>query len=279
MIQLPLLFWIVPMQMNFGLAAEPVQPPPVLKTQSSVHSVGHAIDEVIPEASASYYSPKVCKFLKKWPPPEIPRTGEFPKIVWMQAIRLPDQPTYIGVEKQFVINAPMSRVVELIENFEDYVNLFEDLKTSKILSKDGNKVTTYFERYSPVFFVPNIKYRQVYIIDRSTPNRVVFRYQLIEGNSVSHSDGIVVVEGEGDKTRLTGFDFYDANWGLVGALANGKIWKESVVGAFKGDLALKNRAEHPDWKLDQIKKAIEQTLDRVSVEPIQYVNQPDWDSF
>lgn len=238
----------------------------------------HRIDEVIPEARQSPYSTKLFKLLKNWPPKLLPRLSHYEKGEWLRGIKTPEKSLYIGHAKEILIQSPLAVVANLIEGFEAYSDFFQDLKGVRVTQRDLNLVSVFYERFSPVFFVPNIKYEQVYIVDRSNKKRIVYRYQLKVGNSLNFTDGLIVLESEGNSTRLSGFDFFDASWGLAGMIAESRIWRESLEGTVKGDFALKFKAEHPNWTFDQITKESEQMLNHFPVEPIQYVELPDLES-
>ena len=137
--------------------------------------VVHSIHERIPEAKQSEYSSQLPQLLGHWPPQVLPRFHEYDKAVWIRGIKTPGKGTYIGQVKEVVIHAPLSVVSRLISEFEGYVQIFQELKTVKVVERDGDKVTVFWERFSPFFFVPNIKYEQIYIIDRAVENRIIYR--------------------------------------------------------------------------------------------------------
>jgi len=231
----------------------------------------YSIEEKIPGAKESFYSERISNVLKSWPPKYIPETSDGPNPIWVRAIRTKDKPNYIGLVKRVTIKAAIERVTELIEGFEKYKELFDEIVSVKVKMRDQNRVWTSWERDSPAFFIPNIKYEQVYAIDSSSPDKRVYRYQLISGNSVNNSDGIIVVEKAGELTRLSAWDFFDANWGLARTLAEGLIWKRALEGSYKGDAAFLSKAEHPDWNHDQIESASKKLLERFPVDPIQFL--------
>lgn len=240
----------------------------------------YKVSDLIPEAPPSLYSAKVYKFLEHWPPQWIPELRPDPQAagkneknpVWTRAIKTPGKGLYIGSMKQVWINAPMERVVAVLDDFASYPKFFDDVKKVEVRARDGNKLTVFWERNSPAFFIPNIKYEMIYLVEKISPTQTIYRYQLKKGNSLNASDGVIVVDAEETGTKVTGLDFYDASWGLAGAIASGKIWRKSIEGGYKGDISFKMRVEHPDWKFDQIKDEAERMLERFPVEPIQYVN-------
>jgi hypothetical protein len=246
-------------------------------SSSSPGEVIHRIEESIAEAPRSLYSEKIHKFLDHWPPKWIPDHKSETNPVWVRGIKTPDKNLYIGTLKQLWIQAPLEKVAAVIDLFDLYPEFFDEVKKVKVLERDGNKLTVFWERNSPAFFIPNIKYEMIYIIQKVSDHKTIYRYQLKKGNSLNFSDGLIVLEAAEDGTKVTGIDFYDANWGLAGALASGKIWRKSIEGGYKGDIAFKMRVEHPDWSPKQIRTESERMLDRFPVEPIQYVDDLRWE--
>jgi hypothetical protein len=255
----------------------PKAPDPNL-AQSSLPIPLHAIEEKMSEAIESGYSNKLPLLLKKWPPENIDKKWEEnPRPIWVRGIRTQGNSTYIGTEKQILIHADLKRVSSVMLDFESYPSFFHDLKQVRVTLKEGNKISTSWERYPPIFFLPNIKYEQVYIVE-STEHRVVIRYQLKSASDIKSADGLVVLEAEGNSTRLTAFDFFDAKWGLLGGIASGNIWHGSFENSQKDDIAFKTHTEHPDWNRDQIYKECDRVLDLFPVDPIQFVDAPNWNA-
>lgn len=238
----------------------------------------HSIDESISGALESIYSGKLHRLTKRWPPENIEKNWEDVRPYWIRGIKTEKNSLYIGSQKQLLIRANLKRVSFLIQDFESYPTFYHDLKHVRVIAREGNKVTTFWERYSPVFFLPNIKYEQVYISD-TTDKRVTIRYQLKSANSINFADGLLVLEAEGEFTRLTAFDFFDAQWGILGGIAPGKVWNESFKNSLKDDMALKSHAEHPEWSRDQIFKESDKILDLFPPDPIQYIDPPNWATY
>ena len=75
------------------------------------------------------------------------------------------------------------------------------------------------------------------MIDRSHPGRVISRQQLIDGNSLNSSDGLVVLEKRDNVTRLSIVTFFDPDAGPFRPLVDGVIWKRNMENSFKDDTA------------------------------------------
>ncbi len=241
----------------------------------------HSLDETIPEARHGYYSDKIYKLLESWPPLNMPEASKLPAPVWMVAIRTPGEPNTIGVEKAMLIHAPMERVVELIDGFDHYKDFFSGLAKVNVIARDGNKITTRWEREAPVFFLPRIRYEQIYLVDKTSPDRVIYRYELKSGNAVNSSDGIIVVERRGPRgedTLLSGFDFFEANWGLLRTIAENVIWKNCLEGSYRGDVEFRLKAEHPSWTLKKVDDGAKRIMEQspIELDHIQFLDHLDF---
>jgi hypothetical protein len=146
--------------------------------------------------------------------------------------------------------------------------LFPDFDDVHVVSRDGNKVLTFWEQHIPVFFIPNVKYEVIYLIDGKAGSRRVYRYQLAKESHLRKNDGMIVIEPDGPSgTRYTEYDFFDADWGPLTTFAPGGIWKNAVEGVVLSDLAIRLKSEHGDWSYKQIARESRRILDRHPVEP------------
>lgn len=199
--------------------------------------------------------------------------------VVIHGIRNPKNSTYIGTHRQLIVEAPLESVASTIENFEKYSSFLKDLKVVRCLSKESNKITTFWERFVPVFFMPNIKYEMVYLLDRtSVRHRIFYRYQLKSSNMLSFSDGLIILtqfdQPSVKSTFLEAVDFFDARWGLVGSVGSEKIWHDSLEGSYQNDVIFKTVAEHPDWTLERRWQESQRLLKKFSIDSISYISFP-----
>jgi hypothetical protein len=108
----------------------------------------------------------------------------------------------------------------------------------------------------------------VYLTDLQKPDRKIYRYKLRQEGKIKLSDGIIVIEAEKTGgTRYTEYDFWDANWGPVKTFAPGRIWKDSVEGIYLSDIAIKLKAEHPDWSYKRIAEESKGLMEKFPYEP------------
>jgi uncharacterized membrane protein len=238
---------------------------------SSSHSPTHSIDEKIPESIESYYSTRIYKPLLKWPPSQIPDISTIKGPFWVNGIKHPEKGTYIGMAKRMLIHVPLDKASALIEDFEGTPALLRDMKEVKVVSKDKNKLHVSWRRESPSIFVGEIEYTTFNLIDKNA-DRAIYRSQLEKSNSANSSDGIIILEKHKGGTLFTAFDFFDANWGILGALALGRIWRECVTRAILVDMKFKVRLEHPDWKIEQVEKEAEKILEEFPIEEVEFIN-------
>lgn len=222
----------------------------------------------------TYFGSRLPQLLDQWPP----RTLALPdggRTAILRAIKTPDNEDMIGLVKHFELHAPLQRVVELSERYEDYPQMWEEVLQVRVESRDleHRQVVTDWTRKAPAFVLPKIKYRMLTVVEQRTPERVVYRHQLLEGNLVHSSDALVVLESLGPKgTRVSIINFFNPVVGPFRALAEGKLWRKSLENAFKDDIAFRARAEHPEWDLERISEESRKAVARHPVDEIEYTD-------
>jgi hypothetical protein len=249
-------------------ASEPVSPPPPASPASSGSDLTHPIGGKLP-GPQSPYTDALARLLAHWPPRDIDYSlGERdPNPVHVRCIETPGEKYYIGLDQFMFVEAPLSRVETTLDDVAHYKDLFPDFDDVHVSSRDGNLMTIFWEQHIPVFFIPNVKYETYYLLDKSSPDRKVYRYKIKESGHLKLNDGIIVLEKAGPlRTRYTEYDFYDADWGPLKTFAPGRIWKESVEGIYLSDVAIKLRAENPDWSYERIAKESREILKRFPVD-------------
>lgn len=173
------------------------------------------------------------------------------------------------------VNAPLEIVQSILDDVDHYKEIFPNFDDIHVVSRDRNRLETYWEQHIPLFFVPNTKYQMSYVVDHSVPDRVVYRYQLAKADAIKVDDGLIVIDkdptpGSSVRTRYTEYDLFDADWGVLETIAPGKIWKESVEGFYLSDIAIKLKAEHFNgadaWSNKRVMKESKSILDRYPVD-------------
>jgi hypothetical protein len=175
-----------------------------------------------------------------------------PERLRLTCVRTPGDPRYIGIVQRMEVAAPLAAVAAVVEDVAHYRDLFPGLVDARVVpgSRDGNRYVLATEQRVPVFFIPNVRYEQTYLVAQTSADRVVYRYRLARSRDLTNSDGLIVLERAGpDRTRFTEYDFFNARWGL---LPEGAVWRESLRGTYASDVAIKLRAEHPAWSFAQI---------------------------
>jgi hypothetical protein len=202
---------------------------------------------------SSPYTPALIAALKDWPPPDVDYNRSDPNPVWLKALGLPDHPFYVGVEQVMAIEAPLSRVDQVLRDIDHYASYFPGYQDIHVVSRDGNRWLTYWEQIIPIPLVPNVKYNMRYGIDDRDPSREIFRYQLQDSNRLTKSDGVIVLEPAGGKTRYTEYDFFDADYGIAKAFGSDRIWEDSLEGFYLSDIGIKLRSEHMGWPFARVR--------------------------
>lgn len=181
----------------------------------------------------------------------------------LRCFQNPKNDLYIGVEQRVRIHAALSAVDAVLSDFDHLKDLFPGYKDIHLVSKTENRFLTYWEQRVPLFFVPNVKYEMIYLVDRSMPTRVVYRYQLKESGTLKASDGFISIRKEDDThTDFVEYDFFDAEWGAAQILGKTKIWSDAVEGLYLSDLATQLKAENENWSHQKAKNEAEKQLKR-----------------
>jgi hypothetical protein len=170
----------------------------------------------------------------------------------LTCLTTPGDDDAIGAIQEAIIEAPLSSVAALLDDFPHYRDLFPGVVDVRLVpgSQAGDRFVTAWEQEAPVFFLRNVRFELVYQVDRADPGRVRYRYWLRRPGAIRRSDGAVLLEAlDGGRTRFTEFDLLESSWG---PLPRSLVWGEALQGMFLSDLALKLKAEHPDWTYTQV---------------------------
>ncbi len=162
---------------------------------------------------------------------------------------------YLGLEQQQVITAPLSAVAAVLDNVDQYVELFEGFASVRRVKESETQWVLAWEQTIPIFFLPNEKYETYYFVDQPTPLRKVYRYQLKQQDGrIRFNDGLIVLEAlDSQRTLYTEVDYVDADWGPLKVLGDSRIWKESVEGLALSDFAIRLKSEHLDWSYSKVR--------------------------
>lgn len=256
-------------QPSFAEDAPTAAPLPPNRFPESTPVLKYSTQAKIPNAIPSIYSDRIAPVIKNWPRPELPKDPKDFDPIWMRAVHNPSDEIHIGIIKRMIVNAPMARLAQVIDQLADYYSIFPSLREIRVDRVDGNLVETSWEHRAPIFFLPNAAYRQTYIIDKSNPKRFIYRYQLVQGNFIEHTDGVCIIEPIDEaRSMLSGYDFFMPALGPLKIFGSGKVWKDGTEGSFKGDISIKLRAEHPDWDKDRIKTESEAMLAKFPIDPL-----------
>ena len=192
---------------------------------------------------------------------EAPKVPVDAQEIWLECYKTEGDPLYIGVRQKLVVDSPLKRVAEVVEDIETYKDIFPGFEKIKIESKANSRWITYWEQKVPIPFVPNVKYRMIYEIGEAKENSRTYRYQLLEKSSLTLSDGFIILQAIGaDQTLYTEVDFFNAEWGAAKIFGQRRIWTDAVEGLVLSDLAIKLKSAHPEWDGRKIKKAAEKSL-------------------
>jgi len=166
---------------------------------------------------------------------------------------VPQDPFYVGVLQVLRIDAPLERVAAVVDDFQRYPRIFEDLLKVDVARRDGNRSLTHWEQSIGIPFIPNDTRTMIYLRNAPTPDRRVYRYQLERGNHLGSNDGLIVLERlEGTRTRYFELDFIDAAPGLARIAGSSRFWRDTVREIYQADVAILLRSEHVDWADERV---------------------------
>jgi hypothetical protein len=188
----------------------------------------------------------------------------WPRSLALACLTTPGEESYVGARQEMLIEAPLTDVTSVLDDVPHYRDLFPDTVDVQVVpgSRRGTRFVTAWEQRAPVFFLPNTRFELVYQVERPDPARVAYRYWLRRSGTIRHSDGVVLLEALGPgRTRFIEYDFFDAAWGPVPLSL---VWSETLKGMFLSDVAVKLKAEHPDWSHRRVATEAER---RWSAEP------------
>ena len=136
----------------------------------------YPIDSVM-EGPQSIYTPLMVELVKAWPPRDIDYSAKDESPVRIHRLDTPGQRFYIGAEQVMFIKAPLARTEQVIDDIDHFKDLIPDFKDVHVTARDSNKFYVFWEHIIPVFFLPNVKYETVYLTDKSSPTRKIYRVQ------------------------------------------------------------------------------------------------------
>jgi hypothetical protein len=208
------------------------------------------------------YTAEILSLLNAWPPAGLGQWMASANPIALHCFKTEGNDFYIGAGQFQKIAAPIERVTAVLDDFGGYVGIFKDMLKVEVKNRDGNRLITYWEQKIPFPLVPNVKQELIYLLkeqkDANGRRRKIYRYQLKSGSQLTADDGAIVLESHGEKeTWYAEFDFFNADWGIVKSFGEKTVWKDSLEGLAQSDLALRLRAEHPEWNKEQVLKKSE----------------------
>ena len=165
----------------------------------------------------------------------------------------PAHELYIGTHQELRIQASLAEVRAVLDDFPHYPELFAGMVKAEPRERTASRMVVHSELEIPIPFVANERNELIYELGAPAPDRFFYRYQLRKSSHLTANDGLIALRALGPtETEYQEWDFWDANWGIARAFAKGKIWRDNVAGLVQADLAIKLRAEHPEWKFKRI---------------------------
>jgi hypothetical protein len=180
-----------------------------------------------------------------------------------------DNPLYIGIQQEIIINAPVSRVISVFDNYDDFPNLYEEVISAKVISRPSDNSYTLVQEFKhPLIFMSNIKMTTSFQTSKNSQKEKRYLYKLISGNLVKFNDGVVILNEVNNSTHYFELSFVDGDLPIVGKLAHDTVWSTAVKDTVKPNLVLKLRSEYPDWSFKKINIEAENMLKSIDIKTI-----------
>ena len=220
----------------------------------------------------SIYSERVKQlFLKDL---EADRKNATSRLV-LQRIDTPSKPLYIGLRQEMIIHAPMREVARVLDDFQQYAQLFDGLVKAEVVEKGDHYFSLFQEQTVPIPFVPDVTFTLNYYVDDSLPTQKGYLYKLKESNNLKFNDGMIRLEAISDnECYFLEYDFVFADWSILGSFANKQVWKSSIEGSLESNLVVKLKAEHPEWTPKQIKAEAKREKAKYDIDTIIATGKP-----
>ena len=154
----------------------------------------------------SLFTDPLLQTLRNWPTPTVEGAfkvlQENKQTLSITCVHPPGNDLYIGGEQYMWVDAAIEKVSAILDDVGHYEELFPGYADIHIVPKDGPQIIAqgatqallFWEQHIPIPFVPNIKYEMDYLIDKSSSERVIYRYQLKKPERIKLSDGFILLE-------------------------------------------------------------------------------------
>ncbi len=161
---------------------------------------------------------------------------------------------HIGSMRMIRIHAPLEKVRAVLADVPRYPLVLPNVVSVKQEVQSENAWTIAWERRAPVFFLSNIRYTIAYKRLFADAVKVLTRYSLTgTSSSVRSIEGGIMLEAHGAYTDMYCVDFFDAEWGLLGAFAPKTIWYNALQEAYVSDIAMKIAIEQQGTIASELK--------------------------
>ncbi len=173
----------------------------------------------------------------------------------LECLSTPGNETYIGVVQRMVIAAPLEKVESILDEVGKYPEIFEDMIRAERKQLKGDSFTVVSEQKIGIPFVPNEVNELRYEKSKLKGGEIQYVYDLLSSKHLKFNDGLIRLGRiSPQKTSYIELDFWDADWGIAKSFGVERLWKSNLGGVVQADLAVKLRAENPDWATSEVKK-------------------------
>ena len=252
-----------------------------INTANAADSAPFAVDSELPGVKSSYTESmiKIARAFALNAPIAVgrkdhPFTGN--EALSVRCFSTPGNNLYMGVEQKMEIHAPLEVVQTILDDIDAYEGIFDGLKDVRVTQREKNRLMTHWIQDSPAFFIPNTEFDLIYLLDQSSPNRRIYRYQLAKAGSMKLDDGLIMIERQSAAvTNYYELDFFDAAWGIAASIGENKLWTDVIEGIALSDLPIKLSSENREWSHPKIKEEAKRSLKKFPYDQC-IKNRKDW---
>lgn len=180
---------------------------------------------------------------------------------------------YTGVERLMRVRQPLVVVRAVLEGIDRYGEFFAGFKSIKVVERYGSQLRSDWEQSVPFPF-RNVKFAMLSLFDAPRPEIFTAHYQLAQRTSVMKAyDGAIVLIARGTETEFRGWEFVDAERGLLGLSTEG-VWRRALESTYRSDVGLLLRAEDAKLSKNDVEKKANALLAAHPVENLVKSRQP-----
>jgi hypothetical protein len=175
--------------------------------------------------------------------------------VFLEFFPLGEDPWKKGFLQCLDIEAPLAKVVAIVDDMPAYTSIFKDLLKSEIRDRQSSSDFNLFsETHIPVPLIANDRTTIHYHVTRAR-DWVLYDFELVASNHLKAYAGNQLVTSVGPNlTKYCELDLQEPENGASRMIPAKKFWQENAAGNIQSDWAFKLRAEQASAPSEKILK-------------------------